>query len=260
MGKHKKYNTDDMIALAKAREGECLSVFVSVNHKIKWRCKNNHIWESYPDSIMRGCWCRECSGYAKGSIEKMKLLAQKRGWKILSNEYINSQTKLLWECGNGHRFEMIPASVSRGYECKECRGYVNTIEKINNIAIYRGGKCLSENFISNQNKLLFECDLGHEFSMSSNMLMHGQWCPVCATFRKEKMTRLYLENIFRKPFPKIKPKWLVNSNGNSMEIDGFCNELNIGFEYHGIQHYKLVKKFIDTDAKLDNRKKDDLIK
>lgn len=260
MGKHKKYNTDDMIALAKTRGGECLSEFVSTKQNIKWKCKNNHIWEANSRSIINGYWCRECSGYAKGSIEKMKELANKKGWTLLSNEYINSQTRLLWECGNGHLFEMIPANVARGYNCKECNGDVNTIDKINNIAISRGGKCISVKFLSNQDKLMFECDLGHEFSMSSNSVTRGQWCPVCATFRKEKMTRLYMENIFLKPFPKIKPNWLVNSNGNRMEIDGFCNELNVGFEYHGIQHYKIVKKFIDNDAALDNRKKDDLIK
>jgi hypothetical protein len=45
-----------------------------------------------------------------------------------------------------------------------------------------------------------------------------------------------------------------------MELDGFCKELNLAFEYNGIQHYKFVKFFHRTLEKLKIRQLDDIRK
>lgn len=41
-----------------------------------------------------------------------------------------------------------------------------------------------------------------------------------------------------------------------MELDGYCKELNLAFEYHGIQHYKEID-FFHRKTLLDRRRKDD---
>src|SRR2546421_12462666 len=48
---------------------------------------------------------------AKRTIKDMQIIAMKRGGKCLSLEYVNSQTKLLWECKVGHRWEAIPNNI-----------------------------------------------------------------------------------------------------------------------------------------------------
>jgi hypothetical protein len=59
------------------------------------------------------------------------------------------------------------------------------------------------------------------------------------TSRKEKETCLALEKIFNKPFKKKRPNWLVNpETGRRLEIDCYNEELKIGAEFNGIQHYK----------------------
>lgn len=57
--------------------------------------------------------------------------------------------------------------------------------------------------------------------------------------KRENITRYILETIFNKPFESIRPEWLVNpSTGNRLEIDCYNEELNLGVEISGSQHYR----------------------
>ncbi|MFZ4795956.1 MAG: hypothetical protein ACOYMA_00585 [Bacteroidia bacterium] len=96
--------------------------------------------------------------------------------------------------------------------------------------------------------------------MAPNKIKKGQWCPYCKTSISEEITRIYFETIFNNKFPKIKPPWLVNSDGFIMELDGFCNELNIAFEHNGKQHYSIVKKFKMSNDSFIKRLNDDKTK
>ena len=46
------------------------------------------------------------------------------------------------------------------------------------------------------------------------------------------------EFLFGKKFPKTKPKWLKTQPRGILELDGFCKELKLAFEYMGEQHFK----------------------
>lgn len=58
----------------------------------------------------------------------------------------------------------------------------------------------------------------------------------------EKECRRVMESLFRRPFPKERPLFLLNNvTGKPLEID-CCNlDLKIGVEYNGQQHYRYVK-------------------
>ena len=58
------------------------------------------------------------------TIEEMQRIAAERGGKCLSSKYINSNTKLQWQCKEGHEWEAIPASVKRGHWCPFCSGII----------------------------------------------------------------------------------------------------------------------------------------
>jgi|TARA_A100001515_G_C4497709_1_gene185573 hypothetical protein len=60
----------------------------------------------------------------------------------------------------------------------------------------------------------------------------------------EEMLRKILERTYGKEFPNVRPSWLLNPNtGCNLEIDCYCEELGLAFEYQGQQHYNPVSFF-----------------
>src|ERR1035437_2928295 len=95
---------EDMQNLAKKRNGKCLSnKYINSGTKLMWSCDKGHEWMAVPESIHSGYWCPICSNSIKLTIEEMQEIAIKRGGKCLSETYINSHTRLLWECKHGHK-------------------------------------------------------------------------------------------------------------------------------------------------------------
>ncbi|MEE9378447.1 MAG: hypothetical protein V3V33_10470 [Candidatus Lokiarchaeia archaeon] len=75
------------------------------------------------------------------------------------------------------------------------------------------------------------------------------------------MCRQFFEALFFAEFPKAEKgefAWLVNEDGNYMELDGHNKSLKIAFEYHRRQHYENANHFYKGDReKYDKRLKDD---
>jgi len=60
----------------------------------------------------------------------------------------------------------------------------------------------------------------------------------------EEKTREIFEELFNKSFDRIRPDFLKNDCTDiNMEIDGYNDEIKLGFEYQGIQHYKHTPYF-----------------
>ena len=72
-----------------------------------------------------------------------------------------------------------------------------------------------------------------------------------------------LENLFQRPFNKIRPDFLrnpVTGNEYNLEIDCYNSELKLGIEYNGKQHYYYVPYFHKNKEAFLNQKYRDLIK
>ena len=111
-----------MHKLAEKKGGKCLSIeYVNTRTKLKWQCKEGHVWEAKPKKIKRGTWCPICARNVRLTIEKMHKLAEKKGGKCLSTEYVNTRTKLKWQCKEGHVWEARPDNIKRGTWCPICR-------------------------------------------------------------------------------------------------------------------------------------------
>lgn len=112
-----KINIIDMKNLAKERNGKCLSKkYIGAMKKLKWQCSEGHIWMASPASIKTGRWCNLC-GYKTSAkklslgILKMQEVAEKKGGKCLSKDYVNNKSKLKWECSKGHTWYTVPANI-----------------------------------------------------------------------------------------------------------------------------------------------------
>jgi hypothetical protein len=74
----------------------------------------------------------------------------------------------------------------------------------------------------------------------------------------ELQSKFILENIFNKPFYKIRPDFLKNDvTGYNLEIDLYNDELKLAIEVQGNQHYKFTPFFHrNKDAFLNQKYRD----
>lgn len=67
---------------------------------------------------------------------------------------------------------------------------------------------------------------------------HHQNHPNRSKWKYQSLCCKALEEIFQKPFTSVRPSWLRNPETNgTLEIDCYNEELKIGVEYNGMQHY-----------------------
>lgn len=260
-GRQKAKNIETAHKLAQARGGECLSSEYTNNRtRLTWRCSEGHEWEAIPASIQRGSWCPKCAGKLPpvDAIRELRELAKTRSGECLSEQYLDAKTKLRWRCAEGHEWKAIPDSVRRGTWCPHCAGSIRlTLSAMQETARSMGGECLSSHYSNSDEKLLWRCASGHTWWAVAYHVRAGHWCPVCMAGNSERICKDIFEQIFGKAFPKVKPAWLVNTRGKKMELDGYCEELKLAFEYHGIQHYQHIEHFHRGNKTLEMRKRDD---
>ena len=267
-----KLSIEDMHQIAKNQGGKCLSKnYIDNRTKLKWECRVGHRWEAKPATIRRGSWCKICKSKEaakkrKLSIEEMRSIAKERGGKCLSVKYRDAHAKLKWECKYGHHWEATPNNVKNGSWCNICQreeaaGKLKlSIDEMRRIAEGRGGKCLSDCYVNANSSLLWECKYGHRWEARGNHIKRGGWCRECSTGLGERICREFFEQIFRRKFPRTYPEWLINEEGNRMELDGYCPELKIAFEHQGIHHYATNNLYMKSEEALIRRKSLDRLK
>lgn len=255
---------DEMKDIAHSRGGECLSKhYDNIDTKLLWMCSEGHEWEATPYHIKcRRSWCPTCANRIPLKIQDMHALASTKGGKCLSKTYINNQEKLTWQCKNGHTWKASPNNVYQGTWCPACAGsIILTIGSMQEHAKSLGGYCLSNEYINSHEKLQWQCAEGHQWEARPMNIRRGTWCPFCSQSTKEMICRNIIENLTGFKFVKIRPQWLTNpETGSSLELDGYCDELKIGFEYQGRQHYEYIEYFHQTKSDFKYRMKLDRMK
>jgi Zn finger protein HypA/HybF involved in hydrogenase expression len=202
------------------------------------------------------------------TIGDMHVLARKRGGKCLSKSYVNAHTKLLWKCGKcSYEWRTTPNNIkNKGRWCPLCGikrradKQRHTIADMRKLAKERGGKCLSKTYENWRTNLIWQCAEGHVWEAAPNNVRRGSWCRDCSSGLGERICREFFEQLFNYPFPAKRPTWLLNSRGNRMELDGYCEKAGIAFEHQGEQHYSKVHTFTKTTKQLTLRQEDDLRK
>lgn len=113
--KHKpyKYSIEDMQNIAAKKNGRCLSkTFVGVKEKLEWECSQGHQWKATPDNVLNGHWCFKCRPKRSSlTLDEMKVLAEARGGKCLSEIYTKLSNQLHWQCSNGHEWYAAAANI-----------------------------------------------------------------------------------------------------------------------------------------------------
>lgn len=264
-GRAKAKSIEDAKALGRARGGECLSEnYINNNTPLHWKCGVcGHTWEATESSIQQGSWCPRCAGRLAPdeALRELQRFAAQKGGSCLTELYLGARTKHRWQCAQGHQWDAAPYSIKAGSWCKKCTGTeLLTLADMQETARNMGGECLSTHYVNSDQKLHWRCAESHEWFSVGYHVRAGHWCPVCTAGNSERICKDIFEQMFGKPFPKAKPAWLLNARGKRMELDGYCRELQLGFEYHGVQHYKHVELFHRGAKTLAQRMQDDELK
>lgn len=195
------------------------------------------------------------------TLSEIQQMAAERGGRCLSKSYKNSLQKLHWECSEGHQWWAVQGDIQQGHWCPECHGNVKkSIDDMHQLAAERGGRCLSRKYNGRHSKLTWQCSEGHTWPATPGKIFGGQWCPICQGSIGEAHCRFLLEAILNNTFPQKRPAWLFNQKGNRMELDGYCEEIGIAFEYQGEQHYEKHKMFHQNTADLTSQVRRDNLK
>ena len=241
-------------------------VWVDYNFRYQWQCSKGHVWRERKGKILNESkWCPYCDGTIIDPVERtleMNQLALSRNGRMLSPSWINSKTKYEWQCQQGHTWKTTWASIKgNGSWCAICQG--NSPRSLNELRAEveaRKGKLYSNEYHGVEGTYEFECNLGHKFSNQFKHVVNGgQWCPICSKGSKsEELTRTCMEQIFGVEFKRVRPSWLKNEEGKTLELDGYAESLGMAFEYQGRQHFE--NQFYLGEQDLDKRTRDDLQK
>lgn len=109
--------------VASNHHGKCLSSdYKNIRQKLLWEYKKGHKWYTSACSILYSdSWCPYCAGNRKLSLIELQRLANQKGGRCLATYYLNSKTKLLWQCKNGHQWYATSFSIkTRESWCPVC--------------------------------------------------------------------------------------------------------------------------------------------
>jgi len=189
------------------------------------------------------------------TLEKARKIGEEIGLILLSISYKNQYEKLLWQCKLKKHIIKTTLKRIKNSESKMCKFcyYEDILSKprtgisyIRDLEKKTGYKFVSPKYTSVNEKYLWECQLGHKWETSARQIKTGSGCHVChaknrknAWFINEEKTRFIFESICKQKFPK---KWI-----GKKQLDGYCKNLQIAFEYQGIQHFQLTPRFHKTE-------------
>lgn len=121
------------------------------------------------------------SVYCSNKLGELQAIALERSGRLISKKYLGIFNHLEWECAKGHRFRAASNNVKNsGSWCPQCLGRGRTIQDMQVVAVARGGKCLSEEYVNSVTHLLWECQENHQWNARPNNVLFGTWCPICA--------------------------------------------------------------------------------
>ena len=169
----------------------------------EWTCKGRHKFgRTRTSDVIRGKWCDYERCYTESiSMAELKAIKEAAVNKISRDQQIEKIKSFDVDLSLG--ISQIEAALDKYPRTKVELVYLrlkyNTIEKIKNLAICRGGKCVTDEFVSVSRKLEWECDREHiagqkyRWKEHLDSIANGSWCKLCKYVGKQ----IFKENSLR---------------------------------------------------------------
>jgi len=237
--------------------------------KVWWKCKKDHSWEAKVSNRHNGRGCPYCAGQkicednclAAINPELVKEWHPTKNGDLTPSDVMPStaRKKIWWVCVKGHEWRESPNKRNSGDDCPYCSNHrvcsdncLATIDPVLAKEWHPTKNEITPSDVTSRSgkRAWWICSKGHEWDAIIGSRARGNGCSRCLTKTEEKCRKIF-ENIFGKPFYKDR-----KALGCNLELDGYCEELKLAFEYNGAQHYKFVKfwhKTADSLAKQQER-------
>ena len=171
------------------------------NKKVWWKCKKGHEWQSIIVNRIKGHGCPYCAGQkavtGENDLQTVNPLLVNE-WDFEKNNGLTpmdvmpySDKKVWWKCSNGHRWQAVIKSRSKGTGCPYCIGQ-KVLVGYNDLATLNPRLAKEWNYERNENlkpeqfsvgsnkKVWWKCNKGHEWKNAINNRNRGRNCPFCA--------------------------------------------------------------------------------
>lgn len=227
------------------KEGYTLltSFYKNLSTRLTFKCPEGHKHETTFRNWLKGNRCPYCSGKIKKTLQDINQVFAQEDYELLSQEYRNCETKLLYRCPKGHERYTTWSVWKKGFRCPECSGTAKLdIADIKESIEKCGYKLRDEQYKNNHEKLTLICPNNHTYKVSyANWRSKGYRCPKCSLVGVSKaeqevssfISSIYTGNIITGDRTIIGPK----------ELDIVIPELNLAIEYCGIYwHSELCGK------------------
>lgn len=94
--------------------------YINSMQKLEVICPNNHRRYMTSGNWRNGYRCAECAGNVRHTIEYVRESFAKKGYELLSKEYVNQYQKLEFKCPVGHCHSITWSDWNTGYRCRTC--------------------------------------------------------------------------------------------------------------------------------------------
>ncbi len=232
-------------------DGDDNLIIKKVN-KIKIKCPKHDIFEQTPSKHLYGQGCPKCNPSCKDDkssfIEKFTKSFPEKIFDFEKIDYIDSLTKIKVKCDKNHLFEIRPNDLLHGHGCKLCANVNSSLmlktslndlkEQIYNL---RGNDVDTSKvtYYGTDTKCVFICNI-HNFEYMQrphNLLQGKNGCSQCLKSKQYSNAQIKWLN-----FIQLKDNITIQHAENIGEFkipntifkaDGYCQETNTIYEYHG---------------------------
>ena len=138
-------------------------------------------------------------GRKKFTYQEVKEYLESFDYELLSEEYINKDSKLKMRCPEGHEIEMSFGSFKNSkHRCRYCSNsnIKYTYEYVKEYIENEGYELLSTDYKNNKSKIKIKCPNGHISEVRFDVFKRGHRCGICAnnvTFSQNEVSS-FLEN------------------------------------------------------------------
>jgi len=172
--------------------------YINSKTKLELQCPSGHEYSVRFSSFQRGRRCPVCAkNNKKLTYEYVKEQIEKEGYKLLSKEYINANTKLELQCLEGHEYSVRFNHFHKGIRCPVCaENKKKTYEEVKQYIESQGYKLLSKEYINTHTPLLVKCPKNHEYLVRFSNFQQGNRCSICVGKKKKtyEEVKQYIES------------------------------------------------------------------